>query len=255
MKDNQLLETTDEMEIDLSELFHVLLKKWWMILSTALVGAIIAICITKFTVTPLYQSKAMLYILTKSTSVTSVADLQIGTVITKDFEIIATSKPVIDAAIEQLAREEGVVFTRGQIASMITITNQEDTRILTIEAVSPNPKHACIVANAITEKTASRMAEIMKSDPPTTVERAEVSTAPINSNVLRNGILGFLLGAVAVCGILLVQYMMNNNIRTEEDVEKYLNATTLAAIPIVKDKGNKKEELQKIRGTKRGKKE
>ena len=49
--------------------------------------------------------------------------------------------------------------------------------------------------------------------------------------------------------------MMNNNIRTEEDVEKYLNATTLASIPIVKDKNNKKEELQKIRGSKRGKKE
>ena len=248
-------ERNEEIEIDLKRVFDAIMKKIWVVVFVTILSGAIAFVGTQQFITPLYQSKAMLYILTKSTSVTSVADLQIGTVITKDFEIIATSKPVIDAAIEELAREEGVVFTRGQIASMITISNQEDTRILTIEAVSENPKHACIVANAITEKTASRMAEIMKSDPPTTVERAEVATAPINSNVARNTILGFLLGAVAVCGILLVQYMMNNNIRTEEDVEKYLNATTLAAIPIVKDKNNKKEEIQKIRGPKRGKKE
>lgn len=253
MSENQWKET-DEMEIDLSEIFHILLRKWWMILMSALIGAILAVGITKFAVQPLYQSKAMLYILTNTTSVTSVADLQIGTAVSRDFEVIATSKPVIDAAIEMLQREEGVTFTRGEIGSMLTVTNQEDTRILSIEAVSNDPEYACMVANAVTEKTASRMAEIMKSDPPTIVEMAEVSEAPINVNVVRNAMIGFLLGALVVCGVLIVRHMINNNIRTEEDIEKYLKETTLVVIPYIKNKENKREELKSNKGGQRGKK-
>ena len=241
MNKNQAIEN-DEMEIDLKELFYVLLKKWWLILLTALVGMALAIGITKFAITPRYQSQAMLYVLTKSTSITSVADLQIGTVISKDFEIIATSKPVLDAAIEDILRTDGIEFTRSEIKSMLTVTNEEDTRILVIQAVSDNPKHACLVANAVTEATANRMAEIMRTDMPTTVELAEVEKNPVSPSMTKNALLGFLAGALLVCGALAVIFLMNDNIKTEADVEKYLGETTLVIIPYAKNRGRKKDE-------------
>ena len=145
MNKNQFLET-DEMEIDLAELFRALLRKWWLIAVTALLATAIAIGITKFAITPKYQSQAMIYILTKTTSVTSMVDLQIGEAITGDFEIIATSKPVIDAAIEEIKRTENVTFTRKDIKEMLTITNEDDTRILMIRAIHENPEYACWVA-------------------------------------------------------------------------------------------------------------
>ena len=235
MNKNQYLEN-DEVEIDLVELIHVLLQKWWMIAIAALVGTAIAVGATKFVITPKYQSQAMLYILTKTTSVTSMVDLQIGEAITGDFEIIATSKPVIDSAINQIKREHSVTFTRKEIKEMLTITNQDDTRILQIRVVSENPEHACWIANAIAEATAERMAEIMKSDPPTTVEKAEVESEPISPSMLKNAIIGFMLGAMLVCAVLVIRFLMNDNIKTDEDVEKYLGESTLVMIPLVKSK-------------------
>ena len=237
MNDNQFLEK-DEVEIDLAELLGVLLRKWWLVGITALVGLGLAAGVTKFAITPVYQSTAMLYILTKTTSVTSIADLQIGTAITRDFEIIATSKPVIDKAIEAIKKSDYINMSRKEMKNMLTIVNQDDTRILEIKAEHENPEYACIVANAVAEATAERMAEIMKSEPPTTVEKAEVEQLPVSPNLVQNSIIGFLLGAILACGILAVQFMMNDNIKTDEDIERYLGEITLAIIPQVKKREN-----------------
>ena len=249
-KQQQNLEI-EGMQIDLLEVALVFLKKWWLILIVAVIGAVAAIGYTEFTVTPTYQSKALLYILPNTTSVTSVSDLQFGTVITNDFTVIATSKPVVDKAIEIIEEDKDVRFTRGDILGMISITNLEDTRILQIQATSTNPEYACWVANAMAEATAERMQEITKKDPPTTVEKAEISSSPNDIGTSRNAVLGFAAGAALVCGILLVLYLLNDNIRTEEDVEKYLGEVALVSIPYVKGKGNKGEELTKQKGEKR----
>ena len=253
MNDRQYLEN-EEMEIDLVELVMVLLHKWWLILIVALAGFAIAVGYTKFAVTPMYESTAMLYVLPNTTSVTSVADLQIGSAITGDFEVIATSQPVIDKAIQAIEKDEGKKFTRSKIQDMISVENKEDTRILILKAKSADPKDACMVANAMSEATAERMAEITKKDPPTTVEMAEVSKSPVSPSLTKNAILGFLLGAVLVCGILVVRFLLNDNIKTEEDVEKYLGVTTLVSIPYIKSKADKKGDKNQ-QGGRSGKKE
>ena len=233
-------EYNDEMEIDLLALFHALLRKWWLIAICAVTGAAIAIAVTSLLITPKYESKAMLYILNKTTSVTSLTDIQIGSALTKDFEVIAKSKPVIDGAIEQIQETEGRTFTRADIYGMLSVSNQADTRILEIKTTSEDPQSACIVANAVAEQTATEMGNIMKSDPPTTVERAEVEATPVSPNLMKNTAMGFLAGALFVCAILVIQFLMNDNIQSEEDIEKYLGLTTLVAIPYVKKRDRKK---------------
>ena len=54
--------------IDLKELFFVYVKKWWLILLGALAVAAAAFAVSSFLLTPKYQSKAMLYVLSNTTS-------------------------------------------------------------------------------------------------------------------------------------------------------------------------------------------
>ncbi len=248
---NNVQTNTQVTEIDLIEVARVFLRKWWLIVIAAVIGAIFAGVYTKFFVTPMYQSQAMLYILPNTTSITSVADLQIGMEITGDFVIIAKSKPTVDSAINAIALEEGIQFTRGEVLGMISVANDEDTRILRIRATSANPEHASIVANAMAEATAERMAVITKKDPPTTVEQAEPALGPISPSMSKNVVLGFAIGAFLVCAVLLIQYLMNDHIKTEEDIEKYLGEATLVSIPFIKNRGNKAEELKAQKGEKR----
>lgn len=248
MNENQMMET-DEIEIDLSEIFHVLLSKWKRIFLAAIVGLLLVVGITKFAITPKYQSQAMLYIISNTTTdSTTMTDLQIGATLTGDFEIIATSKAVIDASIKKIKSEEGVTFTNKEIQEMLTVTSETNTRILTIQAVSDDPEHACWVASAVAEATAERAAEIMKSDPPSLLAEAEIPEEQISPSMTKNAVIGFMLGAILVCAYLVIKTLMNDNIKTEEDVEKYLGEATLAVIPYVKNKGNKREELRRQAG-------
>ena len=131
---------------------------------------------------------------------------------------------------------------------MLTVTSETNTRILTIQAVSDDPEHACWVASAVAEATAERAAEIMKSDPPSLLAEAEIPEEQISPSMTKNAVIGFMLGAILVCAYLVIKTLMNDNIKTEEDVEKYLGEATLAVIPYVKNKGNKREELRRQAG-------
>lgn len=241
MKENMYAEDT----IDLLELARVLLKKWWLILLSSVFCGALALLVTITMIKPQYQSNAMLYILSKTTTVTSLADLQLGSELTADFEVIAKSKPVLDSAIEKLKNESDKTFTRADLTQMLSISNKSDTRILVISATSTDPTDASLVANAVAEATAEQMAYIMKSDEPTTVEKAEVENTPVSPSLQKNLLLGILAGLVLACGVLVVGYMINDTINTEDDIKRYLDAPTLIMIPAEKSLAKREKRKRK----------
>ena len=224
-------------QIDLLELLYTYWRKWWLIAICSIAGGIIALAVTIYLIAPKYESKAMLYVLNNNTSIISMTDVQLGDALSQDYPVIATSKPVLDKVIEKIKDEEHKTFTREQILGMTTVSSQ--SRIITVQVVSENAENACIIANAMAEAISDQVAEIMKSIPPTMVEKAEVSKIPVSPSVKKNVMKGFLVGMVLVCGVLTVLFMLNDRIKTQEDVEKYLDVPTLAVIPYISSKERK----------------
>lgn len=241
MKEKQ----NEELEIDLLELFFLLLKKWKMLLLGLIIGGVLAGGFT-YLKTPVYQSESMLFILSKTTSITSVADLQLGSELSSDFVVIATSKPVIDTAIEKVKKENDITLTREEVLDMVAVTNKEDTRVLVITATSEDPELACTLANAVTEATASQMASIMKSDPPTTVERAEVEEKPVDRGLTKNTAVGAIIGFLIVAILYIIPFVLNDRIKSAEDVEKYLETGVLGIIPLDKAQEYKTKRMKKV---------
>ena len=85
----------DEVEIDLRELFYALKKHILIILAALLAGAVIAGVATKIFITPVYSATSTMLILTKETTLSSLTDLQIGSQVTKDYNILITSRTVL----------------------------------------------------------------------------------------------------------------------------------------------------------------
>ena len=89
MNENSILNNIDEEdEIDFAELLFILKRHLLAILASMFVGAAVALLYTVFLVQPLYKSSSMIYIFSKTTTVTSAIDLQIGSQLTVDFEIL-----------------------------------------------------------------------------------------------------------------------------------------------------------------------
>lgn len=111
--ENRKQKEENEMEIDLVSLFFYLIDKWKLLFLGAVVGVVLAGALVFFQ-TPMYESNSTLYVLSKTTSITSMADLQVGTELTSDFSVIATSKPVIDGAIKTL-KKDNIKLTRKEM--------------------------------------------------------------------------------------------------------------------------------------------
>lgn len=244
MNDN-VVQRDGVIEVDLLEIGYMLLKRWWMILLSAIIGGAAMWVVTTRLITPMYESSATLYILNKTTSITSMADIQIGSELSSDFEVIATSKPVLDGAIEQIEDEEGLHFTRRDLLENLEVSTIDDTRLLVIAVRHEDPEIACIIANAVADVTASRMAQITKSEPPTMAEWAEPAKIPASPSLVKNVVLGVALAILLICVILIIAFISDDNIKTEEDVAKYLDAPILGNISYIDKKERKKRAKEK----------
>ena len=217
----------DEIEIDLLELLREFRRQIWIILGVIVLFGGVAGAFSKFVLTPQFKSTAMVYILSKETTLTSLADLQIGSQLTKDYKIIVTSRRVLNQVIDEM--ELGLTYK--DLKEKVTIDNPQDTRILSISVEDPDPNMAKMIADKIATVSSDYIGDIMEMVPPKLIEEGEVPVLKSSPSNAKNALIGGLLGAVLICGLITVQVVMNDTIRTEEDVTKYLGLSVLASVP------------------------
>lgn len=235
-------EIDDEIEIDLWEIFYALRTKWWALALALVLGSTLAIVYSKMILVPKYTSTSMVYILSKETTLTSLADLQIGSQLTKDYKVVVTSRPVLQEVIDTLKLD----MSYEALKASIVLNNPADTRILSISIEDPDPVRAKAIVDQVASTSSKHISEIMELVPPKIIEEGIVSTQKSSPHVAKNAILGGMVALVLVCGVITMQVIMNDTIRCEDDIEKYLKLSTLAAIP--------EREAERRAGDKRGKK-
>jgi len=218
----------DEVEIDLREIVFLLLNKAWIIVLSAVIGATCVFAYTYFLVQPVYQSQSMIYIMSKTTSLTSLADIQMGTQLTNDYVVFVTSRPVVDKVIDNLKIEESYESLVGKIS----VNNPNNTRVLEITVSDYDPARAQSIVNELTDVAVERTAQIMDTDPPSVVDYGQVAEKPSSPNLMKNTVLGALVFAILAIAVMIVNYLLNDSIKTSEDVEKYLGLNTLGYIPL-----------------------
>lgn len=219
--------TTNDDTIDLMRLLFALKRRIWLILAVGLIFAFGAAAYTRFLVTPVYTSSSTMLVLTKETTLASVADLQLGTQLTKDYSVLIQSRPVLDKTIENLGLDMSYQALRGSIS----ITNPEDTRILSISVNHSDPETAKTIADELASVSSAYIGDKMEVTPPKIIEEGEVPTYKTSPSIRKNTVMGFLAGAVLVCAVVVVLELLNDSIYTEEDVEKYLGLSTFAVVP------------------------
>ena len=84
--------------------------------------------------------------------------------------------------------------------------------------------------------------DIMEMVPPKIIEEGVPAEKPSSPNVKKNAAMGGLAAAVLISGIICLGVIMDDTIKTEEDVEKYLGLTVLASIPDVDETGKSENE-------------
>lgn len=228
-----------EEEIDLVWLFYALFKRLWLIIAVAVICACSMAAYTHYRIEPTYTSTSTMLVLTKETTLTSLADLQLGSQLTKDYTVLITSRPVLNEVIENL----DLKMNYKQLKGKISISNPEDTRILLISVTSNNALQAKAIVDELANVSSAFIGDMMEVTPPKLIEDGETTGIKTGPNLTKNTIIGFMAGALMVCVVIVVLELLNDTIQTEDEIERYLGISTLAVVPDRNEtpkKGNKK---------------
>lgn len=224
----------EEMEIDLLELFRYLKKRIVIIVAVCLVCAVAGFVGTKLIMTPEYTAQTRMYVLNRSNENSIVsADFSVSNYMLNDYKVLITGQNVTKEVVNRL----GLSMKPGALSKLIEVTAPDDTRILQISITHTDPQVAADIANTVREVAAEQIQEIMAANSVKLVYEADVPQSPSGPNTMRNTALAGILGLVIAVGIYTVLYILDDTIRTEEDVARYLGLSTLGVIPVSADLG------------------
>ncbi len=222
----------DEDEIDLMEIVGVLLARFWLIVAAGIFVALAAFLISEFMIAPTYESTTKIYILNKQeASTVTYSDVQLGTQLTKDYAELITSRYVLEGVVEQL----GLDLTYQEMAKKVSVDTPKDTRIVAITVSDVDPVLAMNMANAVREVAGEHIENVMDIEAVNVVETANMPTQKASPSVFKWTLIGGFIGAFLVCAIAIVQYLLDDTIKSSEEVQKYLDISTLALIPIAEE--------------------
>ena len=153
----------------------------------------------------------------------------LGSAVKSDYMELMLSRPVLEKVIENLNLNKSVK----QLQKMISITNKSDTRILQITTTSTDPQLATDVANELATQAILMLPEIMENEPPNLVSTALFPTAPAGPSIVKNTLLGAILGLVLCGAVLVVIFLSDRSFKDADAMQKYFGMMPLAVVPSV----------------------
>lgn len=230
-----MTENTENVEtVDLRELFNLLLRRLWLIILVAMLFGAATFGYTYFLVDPLYQSSALMYVNNSNISVGSTsfsisnADLTAAQKLVDTYVVILKSR----TALNEVISEAGLNYTYEELRDMINASAVNSTEVFEIVVTSKSPTEAEHIANTIANVLPDKIADIVAGSDVRIVDYAVVASHRTSPSYTRNTVLGAMLGAILCAAIIVLAYMFDENIRSEDYLTNtYPDIPLLAVIP------------------------
>ena len=227
-----------EYEIDLKEIAIAILDRIWIVISVGIACALLVGIITKVFITPMYTSTTKLYVINKQNSDNNITytDLQTSNLLTNDYIIQVKGTKVLSQVISEL----NLTDTEDELASRITVSNPENSRFIVISVSDKDPVVAQQIASCVAKVSSDVVKEVMDLEKVNVAEEANLPLEESSPNLKKNVLLGGAAGVFVSLLLIVVFYLLNDRIRTPEDVKRYLGLNTLGQIPVLENSGNTK---------------
>ncbi|MGG4491336.1 YveK family protein [Metabacillus idriensis] len=219
-----------EETISLKELFQTLKKRLSLIIIITAIAAATSGIISYFILTPIYQSSTQILVnqAKSDQQAFNPGEVQTNLQLINTYNVIIKSPAILDKVIKQL----DLNMSSGQLNSNVTVGSEQDSQVVNISVQDEDPKQAAEIANTIATVFQKDIASIMNVDNVSVLSKAELGTdpSPIKPKPIMNIAIALVVGLMAGVGLAFLFEYMDNTIKTEQDIEKYLGLPVLGAI-------------------------
>lgn len=221
-------------ELDLKELFFMFWNKKLEIILITLMFVAVGIGYSYFFVKPEYTSTTSLVLAQSSSSgqtgdgAISATDLTMNSKLVSTYSELIKRKAILGQVCENLnIPESNIQELRGKIK----VNSAKNTEIIEISVTNKDPNKAAAIANEIAKVFSEKIVEIYNISNVYLLDRAEANAVPSNINHMKDVVIFAFIGLVIAAVYVLIANMLDNTIKTEQDVEATTELLVLSSIP------------------------
>jgi len=226
-------------ELDLKQLFKIFWNKRLHIIAIVLlflvIGSVYSFAFVKpkykaYTTLVLAQADVMVPDTEKQQGITQ-SELTLNQKLVPTYSELVKTKNVL----REVIRELKLNVEEEELRKNVTVKLVEDTELIQITVTNKNALDAKNIANKIAEIFSDRVSEIYKINNVTIVDEAEEATEPYNINHVKDLAIFMAIGLVVAVIYVLLTNLLDSTVKSAEDIEKELEISVLASVPMLKD--------------------
>ena len=232
--DNQA-QNNNETEIDLVELFMMLMSHILVIAAVTVAFAAAGFVGTKLFILEKYTAKTYLYVrnVDLGSEKISNADLSVSRSLVSTYIAILQNRAVIKEVAdalpnrlneEQMSRAFKLVDGKvpvDRLQSCISMNSDGNTEILVISAKTTDPLASAAICDTYNIIAPDYLIRMVGAGSVEAISAAEIPTSPSEPNVMKNTAIAGMLGFVLICGIYVLIFLFDHSVETEEDIKQF----------------------------------
>lgn len=210
-------------------MFGILRKRFGLIVWIVLLSCSATGLASYYLVEPKYEASTKLIV--NQTS----ADGFTWDDVTVNVQLVATYMELIQswAVMEQVAAEHPEFgLSSIELSEIVSFRTADQSQVMTVTVEHTSYETAALAANAVAHVFKEKAAQVMQADIVTILNDASLERVPdpVSPSPLANTAVSFVVALIFATGIAFLLEHLNDTIRSEKDVEQYLELPTLAII-------------------------
>ncbi len=230
-----------EAEINLADIFQILLSKWVYILLAGLVVGLAVAAVTHFFIKKKYTAYTTMYIYANTeqsqTGTISSSELAAADNLIKTYQEILKNNRILRLVATKFNEEHPEYanrnITAGSLSQMISVSVPTGTKLIRIAVKTSAPKLSADIANTIANYAPDEIVEITKAGGVSIVDYATVPGSHSSPNLMLNTMIGFVAGFILMAVFFLLRAYLDTTIYTTEEVMKVSRCPVIGTVPMI----------------------
>ena len=228
-------DNNEEIVIDIGRILIELKKFWKFIAAITLVFGIVAAVFSMVFITPMYRSETKIYLKPEMRTDVSGIDttsINANSMMINNYMVMLKG----DILMGKVAKEVNEKYTEENITktyikNSVNVSNENNTEMIMLAAVTEDPELSKLIVDTTFTNFSKQMKKELNLDNILVVDKARADDKPVSPNIMKNTVLGLLLGLISALGLVALKVITDKRLRTKEEAEAYLGIPVLATVP------------------------
>ncbi len=222
----------NEETISLKEIIELVKKRIGIIISITVITMLIALSVSLFVITPIYQASSQFIVNQKvAENEVDANTIRTNVEMINTYNEIIKSPTILNEVIESLSLDS----TAASLAGSLTVSSEQNSQVVTVSVENPSQSEAASIANEIVSTFQKEIPDIMNIDNVSILTVAEHldDPSPVKPNVTLNTAIGLVLGLMLGLGLAFLLEYFDTTVKTVEDIKKITDVPVIGQVSTI----------------------